>query len=137
VQGDEDYNNKRKSLGALMENQPQSLNPIDLYIAGFPPEVQEIMENVRRVIREEVPEVEEVIRYGMPTFRLNGNLVHFAAYKHHLGFYPSPSGITAFEDDLAEYKHAKGSVQFPLNRPIPYDLIRKIVQFRKHESIES
>jgi uncharacterized protein YdhG (YjbR/CyaY superfamily) len=95
------------------------------------------LENVRQIILEEVPEAEEVINYGIPTYRLKGNLVHFAALKHHLGFYPTPSGIAAYEDALSAYKHAKGSVQFPFDRPIPYDLIRKMVQFRKREILES
>jgi uncharacterized protein YdhG (YjbR/CyaY superfamily) len=77
------------------------------------------------------------MRYGIPTFTLNENLVHFAAFEHHIGFYPTPSGIAAFREELVLYKHAKGSVQFPLDRPIPYDLVRRIVEFRVKEVRES
>lgn len=107
---------------------------IDEYIAAFPPAIQEILQRIRQVIREEAPQAQETIRYQMPTFRLNGNLVHFAAFQHHIGFYPTPTGIAEFERDLAAYKGGKGSVQFPLDQPIPYDLIRRIVRFRVAES---
>lgn len=107
---------------------------IDEYIAAFPPAIQEILQRIRQVIREEAPQAQETIRYQMPTFRLNGNLVHFAAFQHHIGFYPTPTGIAEFERDLAAYKGGKGSVQFPLDQPIPYDLIRRIVRFRVDES---
>lgn len=108
---------------------------IDAYIAGFPEPVQAIMQEVRRVIREAAPDAEEDIRYQMPTFRLHGNLVHFAAYERHIGFYPAPSGIAAFQHKLGGYKNAKGSVQFPLNQPIPYDLIAEITRFRAEENL--
>jgi uncharacterized protein YdhG (YjbR/CyaY superfamily) len=107
---------------------------IDDYIEAYPSEVREILRMIRDIIRKAAPGARETISYGMPTFKLNGNLVHFAAYKNHIGFYPTPSGISAFEEELSEYKHAKGSVQFPLHKPIPYDLIRKIVEFRIKES---
>ena len=107
---------------------------IDEYIAGFPPDVREILEQVRRAIRQAAPDAQEAITYRMPTFVLNGNLVHFAAYRSHLGFYPTPSGITAFRKELARYKSAKGSVQFPLDQPMPLKLIRKIVAFRVEEA---
>jgi uncharacterized protein YdhG (YjbR/CyaY superfamily) len=107
---------------------------IDEYIAGFPPEVQAILENIRAIIRECVPEAQEAIRYQMPTFILHGNLVHFAAFQKHIGFYPVPSGIEKFREELAAYKGGKGSVQFPLDQPIPYDLIRRIVAFRVTEN---
>jgi len=107
---------------------------IDEYIAGFPPDVREILEQVRRAIRQAAPDAREAIKYRMPTFVLDGNLVHFAAYRSHLGFYPTPTGITAFHKELARYKSAKGSVQFPLDQPMPLKLIRKIVAFRVEEA---
>ncbi|MBP1755451.1 MAG: hypothetical protein H6Q59_1849 [Firmicutes bacterium] len=107
---------------------------IDEYIATFSPEIQTILMNIRNIIKEVVPEATEKISYQMPTFYLNGNLVHFAAFKKHIGFYPTPSGIEAFQKELAGYKGAKGSIQFPLNQPIPYDLIRRIVLYRLDES---
>ncbi len=109
---------------------------IDEYIAGFPPEVQSILQQIRQIVREAAPEATETIKYQMPTFVLDGNLVHFAAYKRHIGFYPIPSGIEKFKRELSAYKHAKGSVQFPLDEPIPYDLIRKIVEFRVKENLK-
>ena len=111
-------------------------NAVDEYIAGFPPDVQEILEKVRATIRAAAPDSQETINYQMPTFTLNGNLVHFAAYKKHIGFYPTPSGIKKFKNELAAYKGAKGSVQFPLDQPIPYDLIAQIVAFRVTENLE-
>lgn len=110
------------------------INPVDAYISQFPAEVQMILQEVRQVIKEVAPEADEKISYQMPTFFLNGNLVHFAAYKNHIGFYPAPSGIEKFKQELSVYKGAKGSVQFPLNQPIPFDLIRKIVAFRVAEN---
>ena len=107
---------------------------IDAYIAGFPEDVQAILQQVRRTIHEAAPEATEAISYQMPTFKLNGNLVHFGAFKNHIGFYPVPSGMAAFEEELAAYKQGKGSVQFPLNKPMPLDLIRRIVEFRVQES---
>ncbi len=109
---------------------------IDAYIAGFPPEIQAILQKIRAIIREEAPGAEEAIRYQMPTFVLGGNLVHFAAFKKHIGLYPTPSGTAAFQEELAPYKWAKGSIQFPLDKPIPYDLIRRIVAFRAAEAKE-
>ena len=109
---------------------------IDDYIAGFPPEVQEILEQVRSTIRQAAPGAEETIAYQMPTFTLQGNLVHFAAYQRHIGFYPAPSGIDKFKDELTVYKWAKGSVQFPLDKPIPFDLIGRIVRFRAEENVQ-
>jgi uncharacterized protein YdhG (YjbR/CyaY superfamily) len=108
---------------------------IDEYIAGFPPEVQEILEKIRATIREAAPEAEETIKYRMPTFTLNGNLVHFAAFKKHIGFYPVPTGIEKFRKELLAYKGGKGSVQFPLDEPIPYNLINSIVRFRTEENL--
>lgn len=108
---------------------------IDAYIAGFPPDVQEILQAIRQTIHEAAPAAQETISYQMPTFTLHGNLVHFAAFKAHIGFYPVPSGIEAFKDELAVYKQGKGSVQFPLDQPMPYDLIRRIVVFRVQENL--
>ncbi|MDO8869382.1 MAG: DUF1801 domain-containing protein [Methanobacteriaceae archaeon] len=108
---------------------------IDEYIAEFPEDIQEILENMRKVIQKAVPEAKETINYGMPTFKLYGNLVHFAAYKKHIGFCPAPSGIEAFKEEISEYKSSKGAVQFPLDEPIPYDLVEKIVIFRVKENL--
>jgi uncharacterized protein YdhG (YjbR/CyaY superfamily) len=113
-----------------------STSPIDEYIAGFPTDVQRILQEIRRIIRTAAPDAEEAIKYRMPTFVLNGNLVHFAAFEKHVGFYPTPSGIEEFKDELSAYHNAKGSVQFPLDKPIPFGLIRKIVKFRVKESRE-
>jgi len=111
---------------------------IDVYIASFPDNVQGILETMRRTIKKAAPTAEETIRYQMPTFKLNGkNLVHFAAFKHHIGFYPTPSGITAFQKELSIYKQGKGSVQFPLDKPMPYDLVKRIVLFRVNETLGS
>lgn len=113
----------------------KNYNSINQYIEEFPTEIQEKLEKIRKVIHESAPKAEEAISYGMPTFKLNKkNLVHFAAFKKHIGFYPAPSGISNFEDELAPYVHAKGSIQFPLDMPIPYDLIKKVVKFRVKES---
>lgn len=109
---------------------------IDDYIAQAAPEVRELLQEVRKVIHEAAPEATEKISYQMPTFDLHGNLVHFAAFKKHIGFYPAPRGIEAFKDELSVYKGAKGSVQFPLNQPMPYDLIGRIVKFRAAENME-
>jgi uncharacterized protein YdhG (YjbR/CyaY superfamily) len=107
---------------------------IDEYMTGYPGEVQEILQQVREVIRSAAPEAQETINYGIPTFTYKGrNLVHFGAAKKHIGFYPTPSGIEKFKNELAEYQSSKGSVQFPLDQPIPYDLIRTITAFRVQE----
>lgn len=111
-----------------------SAGSIDGYIAGFDPDMQQVLEEVRAVIRAAAPEATETIAYAMPTFDLDRkHLVHFAGFAHHLGFYPTPSGIEAFKDELAPYKSAKGSVQFPLDAPMPNDLIRRMVEFRVAE----
>jgi uncharacterized protein YdhG (YjbR/CyaY superfamily) len=109
---------------------------IDAYIAGFPPEIQEILQTIRAIVREEAPGAQEAIRYQMPTFVLGGNLVHFAAFQRHIGFYPTPSGTEAFCAELASYAGGKGSIRFPLDQPMPYDLIRRIVAFRAAEMRE-
>jgi uncharacterized protein YdhG (YjbR/CyaY superfamily) len=118
-----------------MRTHPTAPQTIDDYIAGFPPEVQAILEKIRRTIRKAAPDAEETIKYRMPTFTLKGNLVHFAAFKKHIGFYPVPSGIEKFKQALSVYKGAKGSVQFPLDQPMPFDLIHKIVKFRVKENL--
>ncbi|MCW7488263.1 iron chaperone [Leptospira meyeri] len=109
---------------------------IDEYIGRFPKDVQEILQKVRSTIQKEAPNASEKISYAMPTFVLNGNLVHFAAYANHIGFYALPSGNLAFQKEISKYKNGKGSIQFPLNEPIPYDLIKKIVKFRVNENLE-
>jgi uncharacterized protein YdhG (YjbR/CyaY superfamily) len=109
---------------------------IDEYIAGFPNDVQDILQKIRMTIRKAAPDAEEAIKYQVPTFTLKGNLVHFAAFKKHIGFYPTPSGIEKFQKELSAYESAKGSVRFPLDKPIPFDLISKIVQFRVNEDLE-
>ena len=109
---------------------------IDEYITGFPQDIQTILEKIRMTIRNAAPDAEETISYQMPTFTLKGNLVHFAAFKKHIGFYPTPSGIEIFKNEISAYKNAKGSVQFPLDKPIPYDLISRIVTLRVKENLE-
>lgn len=118
-----------------MKTEQTAPKNIDEYIAGFPGDVREILEKVRLTIREAAPEAAETINYAIPTFTLNGNLVHFAAFKKHIGFYPTPSGMEKFKNELAGYESAKGSVRFPLNKAIPYDLIRKMVKFRVEENL--
>ncbi|WP_273851865.1 iron chaperone [Guptibacillus spartinae] len=112
-------------------NTPES---IDDYISQFTPEVQKILETIRKVIKEAAPEAEEKISYKMPTFALKGNLVHFAAYTNHIGFYPTPNGIHAFKEELSGFKTSKGAVQFPIKASIPYELIRRIVTYRVNEN---
>lgn len=109
---------------------------IDEYISRFPKEIQERLETMRATIREAAPEAEEAISYQMPTFKLNGNLVHFAAFQHHIGFYPAPTGIEQFEKELSRFKGGKGSIQFPLDQPLPLELVRKIVKFRVAENLK-
>lgn len=112
------------------------ITDIDTYIAGFPKNIQEMLEQVRNTVRKAALEAEEAIKYGMPTLVLNSNLVHFAAFKNHIGFYPVPSGIEAFKEELSHYKGAKGSVQFPIDKPLPLDLIVKITTYRVGQNIE-
>ena len=109
---------------------------IDDYISLFPPEIGELLEKVRETIRQAAPGAEEAMAYGIPTFRLNGNLVHFGAANRHIGFYPTPSAILAFKKDLKPYKWAKGSVQFPFDQPVPYELISGMTKFRVIENLE-
>ncbi|GAB2528936.1 iron chaperone [Spirosoma aerophilum] len=108
---------------------------IDTYIAAFPLETQELLQQVRQTVRGVAPDAEEAISYGIPTLKLNGNLVHFAAFKNHIGFYPAPQGLDAFKDELSQYKGAKGSVQFPIDQPLPLELIAKITQFRLAQNL--
>lgn len=108
---------------------------IDEYIAGFPADVRKLLERIRRTIRKAAPGAEEAIRYRIPTFTLNGNLVHFAAYKEHIGFYPAPTGIERFKRELSAYGSGKGTLKFPLDEPIPFDLIGKVVKFRVQENL--
>lgn len=108
---------------------------IDDYINSFPEEIQNILTQIRTSIKEIIPEASEKISYGIPTFYLNGNLVHFAAYKNHIGFYPGASGIEEFLKEISKYKNSKGAVQFPLKEDLPIDLIKKIVAFRVNENI--
>lgn len=109
---------------------------IDEYIDQFPEDVKGILNELRQTIRDAAPQAEETINYQMPTFTLNGNLVHFAAFKNHIGFYPTPTGIEAFKKELSVYKGAKGSVQFPIDQPLPLSLIREIVAYRVKENSE-
>jgi uncharacterized protein YdhG (YjbR/CyaY superfamily) len=109
----------------------EKVNNIDEYIVGFPVNIQKLLQQVRETIKKAAPGAGETIKYAIPTFTLNGgNLVHFAAFKNHIGFYPTPHGIQAFEKELSAYKGAKGSVQFPLDQPMPLQLISKIVKYR-------
>ena len=109
---------------------------VDEYIAVFPKEVQKLLQQVRTTIKKAALTAEEVINYGMPAYKLNGMLVYFAGYKNHIGFYPVPSGMKAFEKELSKYKSGKGSAQFPIDQPLPLALVTKIVKFRVKENLE-
>jgi uncharacterized protein YdhG (YjbR/CyaY superfamily) len=113
---------------------PEIAKTIDAYIAGFEPNIQKTLNELRDFIKAEVPEATEKISYGMPTFYLKGNLVHFAAFKDHCGFFPAPSGIDEFEHELAPYRTGKGTLCFPFDKPIPWDLLKKVVKFRVEEN---
>jgi uncharacterized protein YdhG (YjbR/CyaY superfamily) len=121
-----------------MAKSKKQLKTIDEYIAAFPKEVQDVLEKIRSAIRESAPKAEEAISYRIPAFRLNGSRgsVYFAGWKNHIGFYPTPSGIEAFKKEMAPFKQEKGSVQFPLDKPIPYDLVKKIVRYKVTENLE-
>jgi uncharacterized protein YdhG (YjbR/CyaY superfamily) len=108
---------------------------IDEYVSSFPKDVQLILEELREAIRDSAPDAKETISYQIPTFKLKGNLVHFAAFKNHIGFYPTPSAIKEFEEELSEYEKAKGSIKFPIKEPLPIDLIKEIVKFRVKENL--
>ncbi|MGH8529975.1 MAG: iron chaperone [Nevskiales bacterium] len=116
-----------------MKTDPTAPKNIDEYIAGFPNNIQVLLIRIRSIIGKAAPNAEEAMKYQIPTFTLNGNLVHFAAFKKHIGFYPTPTGIEKFKKELSAYDSAKGSVQFPLDKPIPFGLIEKIVKFRVAE----
>jgi len=118
-----------------MQDQQHAPTTVDEYIAGFPPPIRKLLEEVRAVVRKAAPQATEKISYQMPTLFLEGNLVHFAAFKNHIGFYPTPTGIEEFAKDLAPYKGAKGSVQFPIDQPLPLDLIRRITEFRVAQNL--
>jgi len=122
--------------GNTMQDNKTTFKSIDEYISQFSPDIQELLQKLRDIIKESAPDAEEKISYQMPTFALYGNLVHFAAFKNHIGFYPAPSGISAFKDELSEYKTAKRSVQFPFEKPIPYELVEKIVKYRVAENVK-
>lgn len=126
--------NQPKGDEAEVEKNKVTYETVDQYIADFAPEVQELLQSLRKVISEAAPEAVEKISYQMPTWFLHKNLVHFAAYKTHIGFYPAPSGIEVFKEELARYKGAKGSVQFPIKEPLPYELITRIVKYRVEEN---
>ena len=109
---------------------------IDAYIGEFPENVQELLQTMRATIHAAAPEATEAIKYGIPTFILNGNLVHFGGYKSHIGFYPAPRGIEAFKEETEQYEGGKGTLQFPLDKPLPLDLVAKIVKFRVQDNLE-
>ncbi len=113
-----------------------SIKTIDEYITQFPKEVQVLLEKMRIIIHKAAPKAEEAISYGIPTFKLNGNLVHFGGYKSHIGFYPAPSGIDAFKKELAKYEGSKGTIRFPLDKPLPATLITQVVKFRVAKNLE-
>lgn len=119
-----------------MEENKNTPATIDEYIRQFPADVQERLQALRKVINEAAPDAEEKISWAMPTFVLHGNLVHFAAFKNHIGLYPAPSGIEAFENELSEYKRTKGGIQFPFSKPLPYELVSKIVKYRVVENTQ-
>jgi len=112
-----------------------TMSEVEKYIATFPVEVQILLHQIRGVIKEKAPSAAETIKYAMPTYVQKENLVHFAGYKNHIGFYPTPSGIETFKNEITEYKWSKGAVQFPLDKPLPLDLIGRIVEFRVSEVI--
>ncbi|WP_407309429.1 iron chaperone [Desulfosporosinus sp. SB140] len=118
-----------------MDDNKASFNSIDEYILKFSPDIQEKLQMLRDVIKEAAPEASEKISYQMPAFVLHGNLVYFAAFKNHIGFYPTSSGIAAFKNELSEYKGGKGTIQFPLDKPLPYELISRIVKYRVTENM--
>jgi len=117
-----------------MDAKKSAFTSIDDYIATFPPPTQVILQQIRAALRQALPDATEKISYQMPTFYLNGNVVHFAAWKDHIGFYPAPNGLAQFEPELAAYNRSKGSVHFPLDQPLPIDLIQRIARFRAEEN---
>jgi uncharacterized protein YdhG (YjbR/CyaY superfamily) len=119
-----------------MERKRKQANSIDEYIATFPKPIKDILQELRQTIKEAAPQAQEAISYQIPTFKLNGNLVHFAAFKDHIGFFPTSSGVAAFEKELSQYKTSKGTIRFPIDKPIPFDLVRKIVKYRVNENLQ-
>jgi len=116
--------------------QAKKSNDIDDYISTFPEGVRSKLAKFREIVRSEAPEADEKLAYGIPTFTLNGNLVHFAGYEGHIGFYPTPSAMKEFKNEMRAYKMSKGAVQFPLDEPLPEDLIRRMVRFRVEENMK-
>jgi uncharacterized protein YdhG (YjbR/CyaY superfamily) len=127
---------REKKKRTSVQSQKAGYRSIDEYIAKFPADIQAKLETVRATIRTAAPEAEERISYQMPTFYLKGNLVHFAALKNHIGFYPTPSGIEAYAEETSKYKSTKGAIQFPIDQPLPLELISKIVKFRVDENLK-
>ena len=119
-----------------MESNKTAPSTIDEYIQMFPGNVQALLESLRQTIREAAPEAEEAISYQIPTFKQNGILVHFAAFKNHIGFYPTPSGVEAFQEELSAYESSKGSVKFSKDQELPLDLVSRIVRFRVQQNLE-
>lgn len=117
-----------------MEN---NINTIDAYIAQYPPQLQEKLLSLKNAIEQSAPDAQQKISYQMPTYALHGNLVHFAVQTKHIGFYPGPSGIEAYAHKLKDYKTSKGAVQFPLDKPLPLELIKEIVAFRVAENVRN
>ena len=117
-----------------MSSTKKRFKTIDEYIKTFPKDVQEILMELRYVINSAAPEAQEAISYQIPTFKLNGNLVHFAGYKNHIGFYPTPSAINEFKNELSQFQVSKGAIKFPIGKPIPFDLVRRIVEYRVLEN---
>ena len=121
--------------GEMMSSKQTTPQSIDEYIASFPPDIQAILHKIRLTIRTAAPQAEETMKYQMPTFTLKGNLVYFAVYKKHIGVYPVPAGTEKFQKELAPYRGAKSAVRFPLDQPIPFNLISQIVKFRVKENL--
>ena len=119
-----------------MESNKARFTSIDEYIAAFPEEIQKTLQDLRATIKAAAPEAQEKISYQMPAFALKGNLVWFAAFKNHIGFYPTPSGIQAFKKELSIYEGSKGAIRFPIDKPLPLKLISKVVKFRVAENLK-
>jgi len=119
-----------------MEGKGKQAGSIDEYITAFPKQIQDILQKLRWIIKEAAPQAQETISYQMPAFKLNGILVYFAAFKDHIGFFPTSSGVAAFEKELSEYKTSKGTIRFPLDKQIPFDLVTKIVKYRVNENLQ-
>ena len=130
---DESHHNRLRK-GAIMDEKKPAFKTTDEYIKQFSPEIQELLTKVRHVIKEAVPEATEKNSCRMPTFYLHENLVHFALNKHHIGLYPTPSGVEAFKDELTSYKTSKAAIQFPLDQPLPFELISEMAKYRASES---